>query len=589
LEIKEEGLGFISGPGEPHSPGDLLFQVLDHFLAFMLVGRQSRLGGAEGAASPSPPILPVGTGKSRVDAQAPDSLTVAFQEPVSMLIPAGLPQCDFHSFPSAPRFDMEEPVARTDIPLYGHSMVPHGEDPGVHSGRWAPILARLPERRTRKILLPAWLPIIFFAAALAVLTSSCSIFQGQTATLWTDTPEILVAAEMFNASQDKYRILVLYEENLALRLSQLKTSPALNPTFVLGKGLRTANLADGFLGLDYLFGSFGLGRQSFYPALLAAGIREKKQLLVPVSFNALLLLSRRTPGTGNYIDLETPAAENLLLGMDGVRRSLLLSKKDENSMGFAPRLPDLDFLFQFAQSRGSALEEKIDKKDRGDTLDTLSWNSEGLGRTVKELRNFIAEFNGSVENEDIFAFRYLSAPTYKNVETGRLMFGAMDSAAFFLLDPVAKGKLRFRYFGEEGALTVQEDIRYLGIMKKAKGRLAAERFILWFFNPENQAAMLERSKILRISESSFGIAGGFSALKDVTGSTFPKYYPELSGLTPGPDAVRSPAIMPLHWERIKEEIVLPWLKNAPSGAEDFAAYFESSMKKSPELRQGSLF
>jgi hypothetical protein len=252
-------------------------------------------------------------------------------------------------------------------------------------------------------------------------------------------------------------------------------------------------------------------------------------------------------------------------------------------------LPDLDFLFQFAQARGSALEEKTDRRERGDAQDPLSWNGEGLERTAKELRDFIVEFNGSAEKEDIFAFRYLSAPTYKNIETGRLMFGAMDSAAFFLLDPVAKGKLRFRYFGEEGALTAREDIRYLGIMKKAQGRLAAERFILWFFNPENQAAMLERSKILRISESSFGIAGGFSALKDVSGSIFPKYYPELSGLTPPPDAVKPPAIMPLHWERMKEEIVLPWLKEAASGAEDFAAHLESYMKKNPELRQGSLF
>ncbi|TXT49934.1 MAG: putative lipoprotein [Spirochaetes bacterium] len=499
------------------------------------------------------------------------------------------------AFLMVPGFDIEKPVARSDFPLYGHAMVSHGDALGVHSVRRVIRSARGPAASKPAASKPALRHLLFCAATLAILASSCSILRGQTATLLTDTPEILVAAEMFNASQNKHRILVKHEENLVLRLSQLGTSPGENPTFVLGKGLRTASLADGFLDLDYLFGRLGLGRESFYPALLMAGKREEKQLLVPVSFNALLLLSRRIPATGNFANLDMPAAQNPLLGMDGLRRNLLLQKAGENSMGFSPRWPDMDFLFHFAQSRGSAFEEKIDRRDRADSQDPLSWNNEGLERTVKELRNYIAEFNGSAEKEDIFAFRYLSAPPYKNIETGRLLFGAMDSAAFFLLAPVVKGKLRFNYFGEEGALTVKEDIRYLGILKKSKGRLAAERFILWFFDPENQAAMLERSKILRISESSFGIAGGFSALKDVSGSIFPKYYPELSGSTPPPDAVKPPAIMPLHWERIKGEMVVPWLKNAAgrdqadedSAAEDFAAQFESYMKKNPELRQGT--
>lgn len=434
--------------------------------------------------------------------------------------------------------------------------------------------------------MPSVLPRLFIAAAIAAALSTSCALGGSMAVLWTDTPEILAAAEMFNASQDRHRIVVSFEEDLATSLSRAADSQEELPALALGRGLRTSSLKDAFAGLDHLFGGLGLEKEAFYPSLLAAGVLDERQVLLPVSFNALLLISRRDSPGGNLETLEAPALETPLLGLDGLRRNLARNPAGEAAMGFSPRWPDRDFLFQFAQQRGAMFAERTERRDKVSSPAPLSWSAEGLEKAARDIGDFIQEFNVSKEKEDAFAFRYLSAPTYRNVESGRLLYGAMDSSAYFLLSPVSRARLGFSYFGENGMLFAREDIRYLGILKKAKGKRAAEKFILWFFDPRNQQALLERSKIRRSSESSFGIAGGFSALKPVTASDFPSFYPELRGRTPPPESVAAPAAMPPGWERLKDELVIPWLSDGGSRSEDFALRLDAYLKGNPELRQG---
>lgn len=391
---------------------------------------------------------------------------------------------------------------------------------------------------------------------------------------------------LYNASQSKDLVEVAYVPDLAPALSAPEAQGKGRPSMALGRGLRAKSIADQFASLNQALGDLSTKSASFYPGLLAAGRRDEDQILLPVSFNLLLIVG------GNSSLSPQP-----FVSMDELRRRTLVfndsaARKGEK-LGFSPRWPDLDILFQWAQLRGvgfgEARPERQRKDSQGEVL-PLYWDGDALESTAIALRDYVAKVNGSAEAEDAYAFKYLFAPGYQNVASGALLYTAMDSASFFLLPPLTRGKLDFGYFGESGKLAVRDDVVYAGILKKARGGAAARRFLSWFFRPQTQTALLERAKTLRLSESAFGIADGFSSLREVTEKVFPAYYADLAGRLPSADSVRAPETMPPHWAQMKEEFVLPWLKalgGAAPGAsadQDFSVALEAYLDKHPSLR-----
>lgn len=265
-----------------------------------------------------------------------------------------------------------------------------------------------------------------FAVALASLFFfSCSLFEKKPALLWTDTPEMLIAVEMFNASQSRHLIEVHYVDDLSNALRQPDAQGRTGPSIVIGKGLRTSTLSDYFQSLEYLFGELVLSKGGFYPTLLEGGTEGGRQLLVPVSFNVMLLLNKKgAAGQSDSTELTIPPTDASVLTMDEIRRLAVLfnglSKKGGERVGFSPRWPDEDFLFQWIQLNGAAFGEKSGKQERKDAAGKaypLFWSAEGLDGAIAALKSYISDVNGSVEKEDAFAFKYLYAPGYKNVES----------------------------------------------------------------------------------------------------------------------------------------------------------------------------
>jgi len=60
-------------------------------------------------------------------------------------------------------------------------------------------------------------------------------------------------------------------------------------------------------------------------------------------------------------------------------------------------------------------------------------------------------------------------------------------------------------------------------------------------------------------ETSFGIAGGFSAIRPVTEQVFPQFYPDLLRHMPPQDFLSPPNILPSNWMEIKQRVILPYL------------------------------
>ncbi|HEY9054172.1 MAG TPA: hypothetical protein VIO60_05075 [Rectinemataceae bacterium] len=432
----------------------------------------------------------------------------------------------------------------------------------IQRGRWHPH-SRRP------------IPALASLLALALLLGSCS--TSRKAILLTDSPEILLAVELFNSTHDSFLIEASYAENIANSLARAEGGKDGLPSIVIGRGLNGAALSDRFISLDHLLGGLGTDRTAFYPALLAAGRRGPDQILLPVSFNALLVLASR----GGERDREAFLPPGPIASISDLKSaSLRFSSLPENSSarGFSPRWPDRDMLFQWSRLSGVAFREGQERK-------VLAWNADALEGFISSLKELVSSVSGSIDAEDAFAFKYLRAPGYKNVESGRILFAAMASGDYFLLPPLERARFAFRYFGGEGKIPILETALFAGIPRGSRGRAAAEKFLRWFFNPETHEALLRRSRDVRAFESSFGIAGGFSSLVEVTESIMPKYYSDLSGMLPPKESLVPAEALPPSWKRIKEELVLPWLSDPKGGAKEFGEALGAYLDKNPEVRK----
>jgi hypothetical protein len=135
----------------------------------------------------------------------------------------------------------------------------------------------------------------------------------------------------------------------------------------------------------------------------------------------------------------------------------------------------------------------------------------------------------------------------------------MESAELFTMVQERRNTLDFRWIAEANTIPLNEDTVYYGICKKGKAQKAAEAFTCWFFQPETQTRLLESARDQRVTEISFGIGGGFSALRNVTEQVFPRFYPILLGHIPPEDQLAPPNVLPRNWPALKEKVILPYM------------------------------
>jgi hypothetical protein len=143
----------------------------------------------------------------------------------------------------------------------------------------------------------------------------------------------------------------------------------------------------------------------------------------------------------------------------------------------------------------------------------------------------------------------------------------MDSAAFFTQAPERRENLDFRWIAGDETIPLDEGAVFYGVSKAGRAQKAAEAYTRWFFSPETQRFLLEESINKRLSENSFGIGGGFSALRTVTEQIFPQFYPALLGHIPPESYLSPPNILPRNWAGLKERVILPYLHDRIRGKE----------------------
>ena len=382
----------------------------------------------------------------------------------------------------------------------------------------------------------------FFCFLLILYLSSCAQEGSGRAVLWTDRPEFAFYAEFFNKSQDNYKVEVCYYASPAQKLGE----DGEYPDIVAASWLKNASAKTLFRTLDGFFNSSGLSSSSFYPRLLSVGVIDNHQYLLPVSFNLPAIVFARG-------DFNQPPSNPFTIELEEIKKRGKEYNVESNGvytrMGFSPLSND-EFLFITAILLGVGFRESS----------PVAWDPLVMEQTISYLKNWITEANTSIQMEDDFIYKYLYDPPDRLVNSGRILYVYMDSSGFFILPEERRTNLDFRWLAAKEMIPLDEWSVYYGVLKKSKAGKAAEAFTYWFFNAETQKQLLEAAKNNRMLETSFGISGGFSAMKTVTEQIYPQFYPGLLGHMP-PESFLSPSnVLPRNWMIIKERIILPYFR-----------------------------
>ena len=392
-------------------------------------------------------------------------------------------------------------------------------------------------------------PVLF---ALAFF-SGCKEKDAGIAIIWTNQAEFASYTELFNSSQSKYRVIVEYKDNPADSLINAKQTPDI----VIGPWLKGEKTRSHLIPIDYLFNELRISVKQFYKPLLELGNIGGRQYLLPVSFNlpALIFSPDKQMLIANDFSISLDQVQTLSSEFNSSKKGVF------SKMGFSPRW-NTDFLYITTLLFNSQYKEETK---------LFNWNQTALSESIKYMRNWTKKINSSIAAEDDFQFKYLYDPPYKLVTGGKTLFSYMSSDDLFVLPQDKIQNIDFRWITRDNRTPVVDGMIYLGVCTKTPHLDATEAFLIWFFNEKTQRELLDRGKKIGTMESTFGISGGFSSLKEVNEKIFPLLYPSLLGHQPPSDTLTVPHILPNNWETLKKEILIPYLVDvaaAPEGKEN---------------------
>jgi ABC-type glycerol-3-phosphate transport system substrate-binding protein len=398
--------------------------------------------------------------------------------------------------------------------------------------------------------------------ALAAVLSGCGLLQKRLVTLCTDRPEMAAYVEYFNTLPLDCRVELYYQSDPVQSLLQ-KGPSGQRVDLVLGRWLNGTAATRNLSSLDSLFRRNRLRREEFYQPLLAAGVHDRRQLLLPFSFNLPAVVF----STGEL----TQDVPNLTVTLDYLKaKGAQFNQAVRSSlvrMGFSPTWSE-EFLYGAAALLGAGFREGSEGQ--------LRWDSAGLSQARSYLQEWVTEANGGLEQDTAFRDKYLTAPLPRLLEDGRILFYPTDSGQLYEQLPAQGEEPAFRWLvgadGAEGQIQVQDDMLYFGIPKGSRRKRDARLFLAWIFLPETQARLLEIGRQKRLK--SFGLAGGLSALRAVSEREFPQYYRFLLGRLPPEQMLRAPTPKPASWGELKSQVLLPWLAGYVSGDQGEASLSE---------------
>lgn len=392
--------------------------------------------------------------------------------------------------------------------------------------------------------------IAFFSIFLLFFASCKKNNSPTVLTFWIENREIARYVELFNSTHKDIKVVLEYKENPALEIQGESY-----PDIIAGSWLRTERTSKNFKNISSIFDS-GFKEESFYPQFLKAGKVRKKQFLLPLSFNLPVIIF----STEN----EKYISDDYVISIEAMKESCVAftqtsdDKSKITQTGF-PVLVNSDFVNLSAKLFGAKFHK---------TKTSISWNEKELEESVNFLRNWIKETNINSQLESDFAYKYLSMPSYRQVTTGRCLFSFMQSDTLFSLSPAHLVNIGYRWISKNKNLPVNDSLNMIGISAKSTHVKEAKEFLKWLLSTETQKQIIEMKFTSMLDTDTFGIAGGFSSLWEVTEQILPSHYTMLMTNIPQKDSLEIPEQLPTNWETIKSRIITPYLLQASSSEND---------------------
>ncbi|MCR5606057.1 MAG: hypothetical protein K6F69_04480 [Treponema sp.] len=378
-------------------------------------------------------------------------------------------------------------------------------------------------------------------------SNTANIIVEKPLVIWTNKTEFASYTELFNLTHDDCKAVVVYKQNPSEALESIHDETP--PDIVIGTYLKNERTRKDFHSLDFLFTERQLEASSFYQNLLEAGKSDDEQYLLPVSFNIpAIMFSMKQSSLIN---------DTYMLSIDQIRdiAGLYNAKNKQGAftaMGFAPSW-EPDFMYLVTMLMGTSYMQK--QKE-------FTWNEKCLKESLDYLKAWTRDKNGNTSSERDFEFKYLFTPKYKQITSDRCLFAYVKSDELFSLSEEQLQNVDFRWIHQNHKIPVADTLVSMGIYKHSYNSAAAEKFIVWFMNEESQKKILERDKDVKLNSVVFGIAGGFSSIKNVTEKDFPLKYKLLLGNLPLAEYLETKTILPPRWSTIKEKVIIPYLEEA---------------------------
>ena len=393
----------------------------------------------------------------------------------------------------------------------------------------------------RRILFAA----IFLAASFVLC--SCDEPEQSRIIIWTSSAEFAQYTELFNFTHPGSNAVIVYKENPAQELPPAKDE--LPPDIVIGSWLCTDKTQKQFKSLDYLFDRQTISSSMFYSQLLEAGKIRKTQYLLPVSFNLPAVIFAES--NKDFI------SENYTMTLDQIKAAgLSYNEKNKKGtfsrIGFLPSAND-DFLY---------LTTKLYRVDFREEKGQIVWSDLRLRNVVSYDRDWIINTNSSAQEEQDFAYKYLFMPDYRQVTSGRTLLAYTTSNKMFGYMKSQELNIDYRWIAGDDFIPIEDSLLMTGIYTKARNEQGATEFLTWFFDSENQKEILERKIQMELNNEMFGIADGFSSLRDVTEHVLPIYYNQLLTNLPPAQLLKVPQKLPARWDSYKSVVVEPYLNSA---------------------------
>ncbi len=388
---------------------------------------------------------------------------------------------------------------------------------------------------------------LLLSVFITLILLSCSRKTDNRTVIWASSPEFAQYIELFNRTHPENNVVLVYKENPADSLPPARDEAV--PDIIAGPYLRNDKTWLNFKSLEFLFDRSILSSEDFYTQLLDAGKQHGRKYLLPVSFNlpcVMFASENRELVTNNYT-----------LTLDQIREiSAGFNKQNKNGaftrMGFTPlSYPDFPYLV----ARLFNVNFRVEKGN-------VVYNNLALKDTIDYLRNWSDSANQSVQTEDDFAYKYLFMPEYRQATSGRCLFSYTTSDQLFRFMHDEDEEIDYRWIYKGDSIPVEDSFVMMGIYDRAENVVGATEFISWFLQSENQKAILDRKAKANLDTEKFGIAGGFSAVREVNDRILPLYYTKLLSNLPPSQMITVPEKLPAKWDSYKEIVIEPYINAA---------------------------